>query len=67
MQEQETEPLHECTKDGTIDFYGKPAARNRTGGWRGGMLILGTLNSFYFLECSKKLVKWEDPNPILLL
>ncbi|KAL1543413.1 protein NRT1/ PTR FAMILY 7.3-like [Salvia divinorum] len=40
MQEQGTGLLDECTKDGTLDMNGEPAARDRTGGWRAGYLIL---------------------------
>lgn len=31
-----------CTKDGSLDRHGKPALKGRTGGWRCGMLLLGT-------------------------
>ncbi|KAG6435665.1 hypothetical protein SASPL_100540 [Salvia splendens] len=40
MQERGTGLLDECTKDGTVDMYGEPAARDRTGGWRAGSLVL---------------------------
>ncbi|XP_047980365.1 protein NRT1/ PTR FAMILY 7.3-like [Salvia hispanica] len=40
MQERGTGLLDECTKDGTLDMYGEPAARDRTGGWRAGSLVL---------------------------
>ncbi|KAK6162530.1 hypothetical protein DH2020_002371 [Rehmannia glutinosa] len=29
-----------CTKDGTMDMYGKPAMKAKTGGWRAGSLVL---------------------------
>ncbi|GFP97892.1 protein nrt1/ ptr family 7.3 [Phtheirospermum japonicum] len=31
-----------CTTDGTIDIYGKPAVREKTGGWKAGSLVLVT-------------------------
>ncbi|CAA0842676.1 Protein NRT1/ PTR FAMILY 7.3 [Striga hermonthica] len=40
MQERGTELLEGCTKDGTIDMYGKPATREKTGGWKAGSLVL---------------------------
>ncbi|KAH6789557.1 nitrate transporter 1.5 [Perilla frutescens var. frutescens] len=40
VMERGTGLLDECTKDGTIDMYGKPATRDRTGGWRAGLLVL---------------------------
>ncbi|KAG6403278.1 hypothetical protein SASPL_135495 [Salvia splendens] len=40
MQERGTGLLDECTKDGTVDMYGEPGARDRTGGWRAGSLVL---------------------------
>lgn len=33
--------LNECTRDGSVDWYGKPAVKGSTGGWRCGMLLLG--------------------------
>ncbi|GER31231.1 major facilitator superfamily protein [Striga asiatica] len=38
--ERGTELLEGCTKDGTIDMYGKPAVREKTGGWKAGSLVL---------------------------
>ncbi|KAK6119374.1 hypothetical protein DH2020_046881 [Rehmannia glutinosa] len=38
--ERGTEFLDGCTKDGTIDMYGKPAIKGKTGGWRAGSLVL---------------------------
>ncbi|CAL9006856.1 unnamed protein product [Prunus brigantina] len=32
--------LNECTRDGSVDWYGKPAVKGSTGGWRCGMLLL---------------------------
>ncbi|KAA3469404.1 protein NRT1/PTR FAMILY 7.2 isoform X2 [Gossypium australe] len=32
-----------CTKDGSLDRYGRPAIKGRTGGWRCAMFILGKL------------------------
>ncbi|KAK6162529.1 hypothetical protein DH2020_002370 [Rehmannia glutinosa] len=40
MQERGTEIEDACTKDGTIDMYGKPAIKGKTGGWRAGSLVL---------------------------
>ncbi|KAL3616537.1 hypothetical protein CASFOL_039927 [Castilleja foliolosa] len=31
-----------CTTDGTIDIYGKPSVREKTGGWKAGSLVLVT-------------------------
>ncbi|KDO85793.1 hypothetical protein CISIN_1g035554mg, partial [Citrus sinensis] len=31
---------HAYTKDGSLDFHGKPAIKDRTGGWRCGTLLL---------------------------
>lgn len=30
-----------CTRDGSVDRHGKPAIKEKTGGWRCGMLLLG--------------------------
>ncbi|KAI3444703.1 hypothetical protein Pfo_001368 [Paulownia fortunei] len=38
--ERGTGLLDACTKDGTIDKYGKPAMKEKTGGWRAGLLVL---------------------------
>ncbi|KAL6290031.1 hypothetical protein ACE6H2_007541 [Prunus campanulata] len=32
--------LNACTRDGSVDWYGKPAVKGSTGGWRCGMLLL---------------------------
>ncbi|KAL0429031.1 UNVERIFIED_CONTAM: protein NRT1/ PTR FAMILY 7.3 [Sesamum radiatum] len=40
MQERGTGLLDTCTKDGAIDMYRKPAAKEKTGGWRSGFLLL---------------------------
>nr|XP_043626990.1 protein NRT1/ PTR FAMILY 7.3-like [Erigeron canadensis] len=32
--------LDECTRDGSLDWYGKPARKRKTGGWKSGMLLL---------------------------
>ncbi|XP_043717447.1 protein NRT1/ PTR FAMILY 7.3-like [Telopea speciosissima] len=34
------EEQEECTLDGTVDRYGRPAIRQRTGGWVSGILLL---------------------------
>lgn len=31
------------TRDGSVDRHGKVAVKQRSGGWRCGMLLLGTL------------------------
>ncbi|CAJ2655589.1 protein NRT1/ PTR FAMILY 7.3-like isoform X1 [Trifolium pratense] len=36
----EEESISPCTKDGSIDCYGKPAVKARTGGWRSAALLL---------------------------
>ena len=41
-----------CTKDGSVDRNGKPAVKERTGGWRCGMLLLGTFFLNLTLLCS---------------
>lgn len=30
-----------CTRDGSVDCHGKPAIKDRTGGWRSAILLLG--------------------------
>ena len=35
------------TKDGSLDRYGKPAVRGRTGGWKSGLVLLG----IFVLNC----------------
>jgi peptide/histidine transporter 3/4 len=35
-----------CTLDGTLDWHGRPAIRQRTGSWVAATLILGN----YFLQ-----------------
>lgn len=30
----------ECTNDGTVDFYGMPANRGKTGKWLAGIMLL---------------------------
>lgn len=32
--------INSCTGDGSVDFYGKPALKARTGGWRSASLLL---------------------------
>nr|KAJ0209938.1 hypothetical protein LSAT_V11C400174160 [Lactuca sativa] len=32
--------LNECTRDGSLDWNGKPAVKQKTGGWKSGMLLL---------------------------
>ncbi|KAM0048588.1 putative proton-dependent oligopeptide transporter family, MFS transporter superfamily [Helianthus debilis subsp. tardiflorus] len=32
--------LDECTRDGSLDWHGKPAVKRKTGGWKSGMLLL---------------------------
>ncbi|KAL2533952.1 Protein NRT1/PTR FAMILY 7.3 [Abeliophyllum distichum] len=39
--ERSTRIVDASTKDGTMDIYGKPAMKGKTGGWRSGMLLLG--------------------------
>lgn len=31
----------ECTRDGSLDRFSRPALKGKTGGWRSGMLLLG--------------------------
>ncbi|KAL2533948.1 Protein NRT1/PTR FAMILY 7.3 [Abeliophyllum distichum] len=38
--ERSTRIVDASTKDGTMDIYGKPAMKGKTGGWRSGMLLL---------------------------
>ena len=38
----------ECTRDGSIDWHGKPALKGKTGGWRCGTLLLGTYFPYNF-------------------
>lgn len=30
-----------CTLDGTVDYHGRPAIRERSGNWVAGVLLLG--------------------------
>ncbi|XXG67372.1 hypothetical protein AAC387_Pa06g0733 [Persea americana] len=39
MEDKESR-AEECTRDGSLDRFGRPALRGRTGGWRSGMLLL---------------------------
>ncbi|KAK4414678.1 protein NRT1/ PTR FAMILY 7.3 [Sesamum alatum] len=39
-EERGTGLLDACTKDGAIDIYRKPAAKEKNGGWRAGFLLL---------------------------
>lgn len=36
----EEEGINSCTKDGSVDFYGKPALKNSSGRWRSATLLL---------------------------
>lgn len=40
-----------CTKDGSLDRYGRPAIKGRTGGWRCAMFILGKLTGSRLKFC----------------
>ncbi|KVH97112.1 Major facilitator superfamily domain, general substrate transporter [Cynara cardunculus var. scolymus] len=40
MQNVKTRLLDECTRDGSLDWHGKPAVKRKTGGWKSGMLLL---------------------------
>ncbi|CAK8575075.1 unnamed protein product [Lathyrus sativus] len=40
VYEHEKECVNSCTRDGSVDFYGKPALKARTGGWRSASLLL---------------------------
>lgn len=42
----ETGHMGACTEDGTVDIYGKPALKRKTGRWRAGMLLLGMICLF---------------------
>ncbi|CDP16064.1 unnamed protein product [Coffea canephora] len=41
MQDARNRLSNTCTKDGSFDRQGKPAIKEKTGGWRSGMLLLG--------------------------
>ncbi|XP_058729305.1 protein NRT1/ PTR FAMILY 7.3-like isoform X2 [Vicia villosa] len=40
VYEHEKECINSCTRDGSVDFYGKPALKARTGGWKSASLLL---------------------------
>lgn len=40
IRDEEVQELEECTSDGSVDRYGKPAVRSKTGRWGLGILIL---------------------------
>ena len=40
VYEDEEMNITSCTKDGSVDFYGKPAIRNKSGSWRSATLLL---------------------------
>ncbi|XP_071936066.1 protein NRT1/ PTR FAMILY 7.3-like [Coffea arabica] len=40
MQDARNRLPNTCTKDGSFDRHGKPAIKEKTGGWRSGMLLL---------------------------
>lgn len=37
------------TMDGTVDYHGRPALKEKTGRWTAGTIILGTVTHFLFL------------------
>ena len=37
----------ECTLDGSVDYYGRPAIRDTSGRWVAGTIILGKLPISY--------------------
>nr|GMC86632.1 protein NRT1/ PTR FAMILY 7.3-like isoform X1 [Ipomoea batatas] len=40
QRDEEKASREECTLDGTVDHYGRPAVRSATGGWFAGILLL---------------------------
>ncbi|AES87363.2 peptide/nitrate transporter [Medicago truncatula] len=40
LDKHEEESINPCTRDGSIDYYGKPAIKARTGGWKSASLLL---------------------------
>jgi len=41
LGKHEEESINPCTRDGSIDYYGKPAIKARTGGWKSASFLLG--------------------------
>lgn len=39
------------TQDGSVNFRGKPALKNKSGRWFAGIIILGTLSQSIYLIC----------------
>lgn len=70
MQEETNQIANACTKDGSFDRHGKPAIKEKTGGWKSGMLLLGTfcvtflvLCNLAFLKCyGCKMLAFQHPN-----
>ncbi|KAI5444419.1 hypothetical protein KIW84_012879 [Lathyrus oleraceus] len=40
VYKHEEKCINSCTGDGSVDFYGKPALKARTGRWKGASLLL---------------------------
>lgn len=40
VYKHEEKCINSCTGDGSVDFYGKPTLKARTGGWRSASLLL---------------------------
>ncbi|CAI8600788.1 unnamed protein product [Vicia faba] len=40
VYEHKKECINSCTRDGSVDFYGKPALKATTGGWKSASLLL---------------------------
>lgn len=55
MQNIKSKLLDECTRDGSLDWHGKPAIKRKTGGWKSGMLLLGMFVSVINLVIRSRL------------
>jgi len=47
----------ECTNDGTVDFYGMPANRAKTGKWLAGIMLL--CKFFFFTHKKNIIFPWK--------
>lgn len=60
---------YEYTLDGSVDIRGRPAAKGKTGGWVGGVLVLGTQyffvmhNEILLARVFVSIISWQPSNP----
>jgi len=60
IRDEEVEEIEECTSDGSVDRYGKPAVRSKTGRWGLGILILGKYLPYPLSIFSKVRIRVEN-------